>query len=63
MCSLVWGIGTGSLAAITRIAPSISAAPASMLVMRLSWPGAVDEAYRPEQLGLLPQTGQTGEVE
>ena len=63
MCSLVWGIGTGSFAAITRIAPSISAAPASMFVIRHSWPGASTKLTVLRSWVSWPQTGQTGEVE
>ena len=39
-CSLVWGWGHFSLAATRRRAPSISAAPESIVAMRVSCPGA-----------------------
>ena len=38
-CSFVWGCGTSSFAAITRRAPSMIAAPLSIVAIRVSWPG------------------------
>lgn len=38
-CSLVCGCGHGSLAAISSMAPSMTAAPLSIVAMRMSWPG------------------------
>jgi hypothetical protein len=38
-CSLVCGCGTSSFAAITRSAPSMIAAPLSIVAMSVSWPG------------------------
>ena len=63
MCSLVWGIGTGSFAAMTSIAPSISAAPASMFVIKLSWPGASTKLTVRRSCVSWPQTGHVGDVE
>ena len=39
-CSRVWGWGHFSSAAMTSMAPSMTAAPLSMVAMRISWPGA-----------------------
>ena len=38
-CSDVWGCGHGSLAAINSSAPSMTAAPLSIVAMRISCPG------------------------
>lgn len=46
-CSLVWGWGHDSLAAISSRAPSMTAAPLSMVAMRMSWPGqSTKETWR-----------------
>ena len=46
-CSEVWGWGQGSLAAMRRRAPSMTAAPLSMVAMRMSWPGqSTKETWR-----------------
>jgi hypothetical protein len=38
-CSEVWGWGHDSLAAMSSRAPSMTAAPLSMVAIRMSWPG------------------------
>ena len=62
-CSLVWGLGTGSFEAMTRRAPSIRKAPASMFVIRLSWPGASTKLTALNRSVGFPHTGQVGLVE
>ena len=63
-CSLVCGLGHGSLAAITRIAPSIIAAPDSIVAIRTSWPGASTYDTLLKSLGMesLPQCLHDGSV-
>jgi hypothetical protein len=39
-CSLVWGCGQVSFAAITSMAPSMTAAPLSIVAINISCPGA-----------------------
>gem|GEM_PF-7119714 len=57
-CSFVWGWGQGSLAAMIRTAPSMMAAPESIVAIRVSWPGeSTKDTVLRTSLG-EPQTGQ-----
>jgi len=52
-CSDVWGWGQLSLAATSSSAPSMTAAPLSMVAMRISWPGqSTKETWRVRFMGV-----------
>ena len=59
-CSLVCGCGQDSLAAISSSAPSMTAAPLSIVAIRMSWPGqSTKDTCRTRFMG-APQTSQGG---
>ncbi len=62
-CSLVWGRGTSSSAAMTKTAPSMTAAPESMFVIRASWPGQSTKLTTLKNSALPPHLGHLGDVE
>lgn len=54
-CSDVCGCGHGSLPAISSSAASITAAPLSIVAMRMSWPGqSTNETWRTTSYSHLP---------
>ena len=62
-CSEVWGWGQVSLAATRRRAPSMTAAPLSMVAIRMSWPGqSTKETWRTRSMRVCskPGTSQGG---
>jgi hypothetical protein len=51
-CSLVCGCGQDSLAAISSSAPSMTAAPLSIVAIRMSWPGqSTNDTWRTRSMG------------
>mmetsp|Transcript_12141 Transcript_12141/g.31116 ORF Transcript_12141/g.31116 Transcript_12141/m.31116 type:complete len:354 (+) Transcript_12141:170-1231(+) len=57
-CSLVCGCGHDSLAAISSSAPSITAAPFSMVAIRMSWPGqSTNDTWRSSSISLSWKPG------
>ena len=61
-CSRVCGCGQGSFAPITKRAPSITAAPASMVVIRVSCPGASTTEIVRSRSPAAPHVGHAGAV-
>ena len=62
-CSLVCGCGHASFAAISSSAPSMTAAPLSIVAMRMSWPGqSTKETWRSSSISAAskPGTSQRG---
>ncbi len=62
-CSRVCGCGHGSSAAITRIAPSIMAAPESIVAISASCPGASTKLTARTRSAFEAQFGQRGLAE
>ncbi len=59
-CSLVCGCGHVSLAAMSSSAPSMTAAPLSMVAMRMSWPGqSTNDTWRTRSMA-LPHSSHGG---
>mmetsp|Transcript_3937 Transcript_3937/g.9459 ORF Transcript_3937/g.9459 Transcript_3937/m.9459 type:complete len:366 (-) Transcript_3937:451-1548(-) len=59
-CSLVCGCGHDSLPAMSSSAPSMTAAPLSMVAMRMSWPGqSTNDTWRTSFIFLSSNPGTT----
>ena len=57
-CSEVWGCGHDSFAAMSSSAPSITAAPLSIVAMRMSWPGqSTNDTCRSSSISLSSKPG------
>ena len=57
---MVWGCGQTSFAAMTSIAPSISAEPESIVAISVSWPGASTNETVRNGTAFPPQLGHSG---